>query len=110
MRVNYEEICPGIRGAVRWFRSRGFNTTDSGDGSHFKEGMECAMEEPMVSIEVSPDSIIQCSHYIDSELREMGIANIKVEASYSPNEPAFILVYGSGLLRLNDVPIFHRVQ
>jgi len=46
----YESLSPGIRKLVRKLNEWGFDTTDSGDGTNYKEGMECAVPYPMVVI------------------------------------------------------------
>ena len=50
-----DNLSPGIRGAVLWLRQRGWETTDSGDGTNYKEGMGCAPPCPMVSIKYCGD-------------------------------------------------------
>ena len=46
----YESLSPKIRKLVRKLNEWGFDTTDSGDGTNYKEGMECAVPYPMVVI------------------------------------------------------------
>lgn len=49
--MNYDELSPGIRHLVRALNEHGFETTDSGDGTNFKEGMECSVPYPMVVVQ-----------------------------------------------------------
>lgn len=59
--VNYDELDPGVRNLVRWLRSRGFFTVDSGDGSKVGE-QDGARPEAHVVMLVPPEAI---SHYAD---------------------------------------------
>lgn len=96
-------ICEGIRGAVEWLNSAGFKTSDSGDGSHFRDGMEGAMEDPMVYIVSNPCSLVRDAN----RLRDMldGVGGIEIQAMYGPLDGnAGILVTGDGLLHVRGVP------
>jgi hypothetical protein len=57
---NYDEIDPGVREAVRLLRSFGFETTDSGDGTH-KATLgwepETFVPYPHVMIRVAPGQL-----------------------------------------------------
>lgn len=93
-----DDICPGIKDVVRLLTKEGFETVDSGDGSHFKEGMEGAFEEPMVAClgEKGPDLFFRAMRLLHI-LRENGY-EARVEATYSPNDGiATIVAYGEGL-------------
>jgi len=94
-------ICPGIRGAVAFFRANGFETTDSGDGSYFKMGMEGAMEEPMVAMKSSPDTLARDAQQVWDLIDVEGRECPAIEATYYVSEDtAIILVYGKALLEL----------
>lgn len=100
MTVDLQELCPGIREAVRFLQMEGFETIDSGDGSLAKAGMECAFDEPMVGIKVEPHSLIVDSHRLRSILLANQI-NANIEASYNPDdEVAVIVVFGPDLINL----------
>lgn len=93
-----EEICPGIAEVVNLLNAEGFVTTDSGDGSHLKDGMECAWDVPMVVCleTIGPGFGIRAKQLLYI-LRENGY-EAQVEATYSPNDGiATIIAYGEGL-------------
>jgi hypothetical protein len=95
-----EKICPGIVNVVKLLRAKGFKTTDSGDGSHFKEGMEGAFEEPMVACKPRhPDCRDSwwTANKLLKVLREYGY-DAHVELTYSPNDGVTTLTAcGEGL-------------
>ncbi len=97
-----DDICPGIKAVVRLLTKEGFHTTDSGDGSHFKEGMEGAWEMPMVAcLEESERDLTFRAMRLLHILRENGY-EAQVEATYSPNDGvATIIAYGSTTFWLN---------
>ena len=97
---NYEQLSPGIRNAVRWFHEQGLETVDSGDGSNFANGMECAIEDPMVVICTDPGNLTDLADELQKALAEKDLVDFRIEASYSPGEPTFILVLGKDLLLL----------
>lgn len=66
-------LSPGIRELVVMLNNNGFETTDSGDGSLFKEGMECACPVPMVSIRVTKYSLISEADRLTKLLKERGL-------------------------------------
>lgn len=93
-----KDICPGILKVVDLLNANGFKTTDSGDGSHFKDGMEGAFEVPMVACleTIGPGFGIRAQQLLYI-LRENGY-EAQVEAVYSPNDGiATIIAYGEGL-------------
>lgn len=55
MGIDYTKISPGIRELVRKLNEAGFVTTDSGDGSNYENGMECAIPFPNVHIDPVPN-------------------------------------------------------
>ncbi len=84
------ELSPGIRQAVMWFNERGYETTDSGDGSNFEAGMECALEYPHVVIHGSNNfyagSLVDQVHVLFNRLRRVNaVPGLHVELSYSPS-------------------------
>lgn len=50
---DYQKLSPNIRRVVKQLHDWRYETTDSGDGTNHKEGMECAFPYPMVSIDTS---------------------------------------------------------
>ena len=49
MPIDYNEISPGIRDLVREINEvHGIQTCDSGDGSNYRAGMECALPDKHV--------------------------------------------------------------
>ncbi len=95
-----EKLCPGIQKAVEFLNMEGFLTTDSGDGSHWHEGMDCAMKDPMVAIDVAKEQLIIESERLHDILRAENI-RATVEASYSPLDGhAVIVAYGPEMVKL----------
>lgn len=72
MKINYEELCPGIRRTVQWFNQQGFETTDSGDGVS-NQGMECASEWPNVVVACHPDKLITTTEDVYKALVDHGV-------------------------------------
>lgn len=66
-------LSPRIRRLVVWLNENLHNTTDSGDGSNYKEGMECAIPFPMIAIMVTPFTLVSESCRLLNDLRELGI-------------------------------------
>jgi hypothetical protein len=48
--IDPEELSPGVRALVFALREAGLFTVDSGDGSNYEAGMDCAMPYPHVFI------------------------------------------------------------
>lgn len=84
--INYDELSPGIRGAVKWLRDNGFNTCDSGDGSNFEQGMECAWEQPMVIIAVSREKLLSEADRLLALLEAEGVP-LTPQGGDDPHEP-----------------------
>lgn len=86
-----EEVSPGVRDLVKELRAAGYETTDSGDGSNFKEGMECALPMRHVFGVVSPDQPLrEFAKRLNALLPTLScmpdVPNARVEVSYSPND------------------------
>lgn len=96
-----EGLSPGIRSVVLELNALGFETSDSGDGSAFRDGMECAFEEPMVVVVCrDPNKLIRGSIALRDYLRVFRpyMKGVSVEASYSPIDGiASVLLYGDDL-------------
>ena len=70
--IDFDSLCPGIRRTVEFLVSKGFETTDSGDG-HSNEGMECAMPFPNVAITCLPTDLIFEARRLMRVLAEKGV-------------------------------------
>lgn len=75
--IDYEKLNPGIRATVKWLRSNGFDTIDSGDGETHE--FECDIKHPYVHIQVSPHEMVQESVRLYLLLQQRGAI---------PEEPA----------------------
>jgi hypothetical protein len=98
---DYLQLNPAIRSLVQLLRTRGFDTTDSGDGTNAAEGMEGALEFPHVHCVVSPDQLVSEAHRMANVLAEAGIVANEgtIQATYDPaNRGAILSVYGVTLL------------
>lgn len=100
MTFDYSKLSPNIRLTVNYLHKLGFETTDSGDGSNYKNGMECAVPEPMVVIKSNKQTLISDSNFLFQNLCiDFGTKkvqeNVSIETSYSPiDKVAIILVLG----------------
>lgn len=102
--MNLEDLCPGIRACVAYLNKVGFETTDSGDGSHFAAGMECAWEEPMVVIQATEHTMVGLSRQLHRLVHDkQNLAGIQIEATYSPVDGvASVIAYGPELVHVKD--------
>lgn len=90
--INYEEMNPGIRKTVKWLRSCGFDTTDSGDGVTHDHA--CDRDHAYVVIVTKPDDLAAEADLLVSVLKQAGIvvapqsmdpsAQVSIQASYDP--------------------------
>lgn len=96
---NYTEMNPGIRRTVRWMRSLGFDTCDSGDGT--THDYDCDSEWPYVAMLVPPEELVAQARRLQQAFKEIGITieelssepKPAIQASYDPgNETAAILL------------------
>ena len=88
--IDYGEISKGVRELVRLLNEAGFETTDSGDGTHHLEGMEGAPPFPMVAIIVEPWLATFRSHQLMSLLMSNGLDKSKLTFN---GEPSIMLTY-----------------
>jgi len=95
--IDYDQISPGVRDLVRELRGRGFETTDSGDGSNHAAGMECALPFRHVAIVTT----IQDMEDVVAELA-YHYPTAKIDASWSPGEPAVVLLMPDGCEDTSD--------
>ena len=85
-------ISPGVRELVAELNGQGFVTTDSGDGSNYVEGMECALPFRHVFGFVPDNATLEeCAE----RLQEL-YPDARVEVSYSPGEPGLFMIYPDG--------------
>lgn len=109
-----ESITPGIRQLVAWLNSKGFETTDSGDGvTNVEAGMECAMATPNVAIAVSPDVLVSETRRLFSLLvSELKVAvsrinedasTVMIQATFDPGDESAVIM----LTGLDDHKAFH---
>lgn len=101
MAFDYSKLSPNIRLTVNYFHVMGYETTDSGDGSNYKNGMECAIPEPMVVIKVSTkeDLLSDATYIFENMCDDFGENKVRkhvsIDASYSPiDEVAVIIIVG----------------
>lgn len=108
-----DRLTPGIRRTVEFLVSKGFETTDSGDGCS-NEGMECAMPFPNVAMTCIPTDLIFEARRLMRVLAEVGVTveplgpdedgpqAPHIEVNYDPsNDIGFIM-----LLYVDDQVLF----
>lgn len=103
--LNYEELDPGIRELVRWLRSLGFDTCDSGDGESKPQERRFLDFQHVFIIVKEPQNLIEeCLRLQTMLKRDHGIelkpsgpdeeGNPEVGGSFDPaNRLATIEVY-----------------
>ena len=109
-------LSPGIRKTVLWLHNLGFDTTDSGDGSNYKAGMECAMPYPHVCIVAPPSELASACDRLRGFLSAKGVdvqpigpdpddLQPFIQGTYDPaNGVAIIDLHG-----VNDAMLFPEV-
>lgn len=112
--LDLETLDPGIRRLVSLLREAGFDTCDSGDGSK-APAMECALDVPMVAIEVSRESAIVTAEAVHGLLvlaTKPGVLEregIAVDLSYSPRDrTAIVVILGVSDTDLKSGVAVHR--
>jgi hypothetical protein len=90
--VDYESLDEGVREVVAFLREKGFNTTDSGDGT--KTDMDCALPYPHVFIFVEENYLTLDA---DTLLNVLVQAGVEVQpgdigASYDPHDKSAVLM------------------
>lgn len=92
--IDYAQLNPGVQLLVRELReAHGFNTTDSGDGTNLANGMEGAMEERHVYMQVTVETFFSEGRRLQ-ELYPDGY----IEASWWPgSDTAMLLFFPDGL-------------
>ncbi len=99
-----EEISPGVRKLVRWLNINGFTTTDSGDGTNYENGMDCALEFPHVFMVVAPNKMVEEAHRLQGLFGFLGgeFPDLAIQVSYSPQDREAILM----LMGVKDEDVF----
>lgn len=100
--VDYAALAPGIRRTVRWLRSLGYETTDSGDGkANQAAGMTCAEPwggVPMVAMVLhgAPLMVFHEANYLYHTLGQFDLvgpaAPGEVQLTYSPGDGTTVLL------------------
>src|SRR4051812_36068008 len=88
-----------MRVLVAWLNSKGFLTTDSGDGiTNVQAGMEGALDFPHVFMVVSPDKLVSEARRLVQQLEREGFifdgVSRYVEATYNPTDGVAGLMLG----------------
>lgn len=68
-----EALSPGVKDLVLWLSEQGFQTSDSGDGTHYAHGMGCAVPYAMVAICSSPENMVSESLWLRHVLEKKGL-------------------------------------
>lgn len=98
--LDYDKLDPGIRETVRWLRSLGFETVDSGDGVT-KSCDECSLEYPNVAIICDPIDIIHESERLYTALAAIGVDLTCIDLSECPCiQATYDPVAGSAIISL----------
>lgn len=100
-----KKLSPDIRDLVVWLNAQGFETTDSGDGSNYAAGMECAVPLRMVAIKVDrPGDLagiaerlyrLLLDHGVDFTSKESdpdGSSTPQIQASYDPHDGSAVVL------------------
>lgn len=109
-------ISPGVRHLVTWLMERGFVTTDSGDGSNHRAGMECALPYANVFMVVQdPSRLISETHRLYDTLTAEGVMFANVEGETTGDEPVIECSWNPvdnvaviALLGLSDATLWGR--
>lgn len=106
---DYNVIMPSMRRTVRWVRSLGFETTDSGDGiTNVEAGMECALDFPHVVCKVDdPNTGVERAKFLHKCCKDLGLpvpTKVSVEFSYNPEDVGVILLIGLTDEILPEIP------
>lgn len=90
-----DNLSPNVTRLVRFLNDHGFITTDSGDGSNFEAGMECAVPEPMVAIQVDPSYLVTEAQRLHVLLQSRGVRfedGPVIQATYDPHDQSSIIL------------------
>lgn len=104
--INYDNISKNVRNLVRLFNDNGFHTTDSGDGSHYQEGMEGAIPYPMIAIKLEAHAFnaVKDSYRLQKLLIDNGLSISKLMHDDEPTiQLNFSPVCGLALLIVSHI-------
>jgi hypothetical protein len=96
--IDYSQLDEGIRDAVRFVRSRGFVTTDSGDGRLEGAKAEMADTLPFPHVVVQLDdtlTMVAETERLSVIAAELG-PDWRAELSWSPGGPAVVMLLCGG--------------
>jgi len=115
-----EELSPGVRDLVVMLNNHGFVTCDSGDGSNFKEGMDCASPEPMIAMKVKDQSVLVSeANRLYYMLQSKGVKFPEkfdekapgIQASYNPADGHAIIILVNVLsIDVGLLPLFEKAN
>jgi len=97
--MNEQELNPGIRETVAFLRSKGFHTTDSGDG--VTHDFECDQAYPYVYMRSLPDLLRADAEELLGVLRGEGVEvgqitddslGVSIQATYDPVDQTAVLM------------------
>ncbi len=87
--IDYDQLNPGVQALVKTLREEhGFNTTDSGDGTNLANGMEGAMEERHVYMQVPPETF-----FAEGDRLQLLYPDGYIEASWWPGSGTCMLLF-----------------
>lgn len=99
------DLSPKVKDLVVWLNRNGFQTCGSGDGSNYMAGKECALEQPMIAMQVSPLKLAEETMRLYLMLREQGVSFDEpdlpgtdavvwpyLQASYNPHDGVGLIV------------------
>lgn len=89
---DYSQISEGVRDLVRELREKhGMVTCDSGDGSNHSVGMDCAIPERHVFMQLPHTEMIEAAAYLAEQYPDA-----HVDVTWTPGDPAFVLLWPDG--------------
>jgi len=98
----------GVREFVLWLQRLGWNTTDSGDGTNYLNGMEGALPYDHVVITTQPGELVWDADRLKGQLEaaEIDLSSVLIEANYSPLDGIALIIISdpdhSGVLRSSN--------
>jgi hypothetical protein len=92
--LDYSQLDPGIRTAVRMVRILGFTTTDSGDGVSKVGQMDDVLPFPHVVVKLETATMVADTERLQ-DLAQMYLGpDWRAELSWSPGGPAVAMLIG----------------
>lgn len=95
--IDYDALNPGIRETVRWLRSLGFNTCDSGDGVTHE--YECDGDAPYVAVRCEKENAVcECDRLYTALMEKLGLSMcpewLYCELYYQPGDGIPVIIVG----------------